>query len=221
VRILDDEKNEKQNKNKPQVEMGPNNELDENVVIGYMPGRKIENLKTIIGNNAKIRSGTVIYAGTKIGDNLETGHNCVIREENEIGNNMTIWSFSYIDWGCKIGDNVTLEEGVKIFERTTIGDNVFIAPHATLINSFHPKCVHEKQCLQGPTIKSGAKIGAGAIILPRVTVGENALIAAGSVVTKDVPANACVVGNPAKVVKNVEDLTCKTGLNPKKYPYRE
>jgi len=203
------------------IVIGENKEIEDNVTVGYIPSRKIENLETVIGSNAKIRSGTIIYAGNKIGNNLETGHNCIIREENEIGDNLKMWSFSYIDWGCKIGNNVTLEEGVKIFERTTIEDDVFIAPHATLINSFHPKCVHEKKCMQGPTIKKGAKIGGGVVILPRVVVGENALVAAGSVVTKDVPANACVVGNPAKVVKDVKDLECKTGINPKKYPYRD
>ena len=86
-----------------------------------------------------------------------------------------------------------------------------------LTNALHPLCPRGKECLKGPTIKRGAKIGANSTILPYLVVGEDALVGAGSVVVKDVPARAVVAGNPARVIKSIDELTCPLELIDKPY----
>ena len=83
--------------------IGPNLRADDGVILGYVPGRGIANTDLEIGANAQIRAGTIIYGGTTIGDDFETGHNVVIREENRIGDHVSIWNNTVIDYGCVIG----------------------------------------------------------------------------------------------------------------------
>lgn len=175
----------------------PKNEIDKTAIIGYKTSRKIKNHKLIIGKNAKIRSGTIIYEGSKIGNSLETGHNAVIREENIIGDHLSIWSNSVIDYGCKIGNNVKIHSNCYIAQFTNIEDDVFIAPGVMFANDRYPPSKN----LIGPTIKRSARIGINSTLLPGVTIGEYALIGAGSVVTKDIPPRAIAYGNPAEVKK--------------------
>jgi acetyltransferase-like isoleucine patch superfamily enzyme len=156
-----------------------------------------------IGPNAVIRAFTVIYVGSRIGSHLETGHGAVIREENRIGDQLSIWNHSTIDYGCVIGHRVRIHTGVYVAQFTTIEDDVFLAPGVMIANDRHPVC---RGCLQGPTIKRGARIGINATLLPAVVIGERALVGAGAVVTKDVPAGAVVAGNPARVVGDVDEL---------------
>lgn len=172
-------------------------QIDKTAIVGYKTSRSIKDRKLSIGKEAKIRSGTVIYEGSKIGDNLETGHNAVIREENVIGDNLSIWSNSVIDYGCKIGNNVKIHCNCYIAQSTIIEDDVFIAPGVMVANDRYPVTKN----FEGPVIKRGAKIGINVTILPGVTIGENALIGGGAVVTKDIPANAVAYGNPAEVKK--------------------
>jgi acetyltransferase-like isoleucine patch superfamily enzyme len=102
-----------------------------------------------------------------------------------------------------IGNNVTIKSGVQLWDGLRIEDNVFIGPNATFANDLFPRSrVYPDQLLQ-TVVKSGASIGANATILPGVTIGENAMVGAGSVVTKDVESGVVVIGNPAKFVRNV------------------
>lgn len=196
------------------VRLGPGHHIDAGVLLGYRTGRKIEVQDTVIGADARLRSGTVIYTNVKIGDHLETGHNVVIREESEIGDRVSIWNNTTIDYGCRIGNNVKIHTNVYVAQFTTIEDDVFLAPGVTIANDPHPICT---LCMEGPTIKRGARIGVNVTLLPRITIGENALVGAGSVVTRDVPPGAVVVGNPARVVKQVDEFECPLGLVDKPY----
>jgi acetyltransferase-like isoleucine patch superfamily enzyme len=191
--------------------------IDEGVTLGYQPSRAV-NQFLIIGPGARIRQGTIIYRGSRIGANLETGHNVLIREENEIGDDFRIWNNSVIDYGCRIGNNVKIHNKVYIGQFSTIEDDVFIAPGATFANDMHPGCPNSHECMRGPHIKRGAQIGINSTLLPKVVVGERSLIGAGSVVTKDVPAGVVVYGNPARVICKIEDLSCSSGLRDKPYP---
>ena len=181
--------------------------IDESVAIGYPTGRPIADRALRIGRDAHLRSGTVVYVGTTIGRGLQTGHNVVIREENSIGDNVGIWSNSVIDYGCRIGNNVKIHSNVYVAQFTTIEDDAFLAPGVTIANDMRPLCA---ECTHagGPTIKRGARIGVNVTILPGVTVGEYALVGAGSVVTKDVPPHAVVYGNPAQVHTTVDQIGC-------------
>ena len=190
---------------------------DKGVKLGYPSGRLARPLPLVLGDNARIRSGSVVYCGTVIGNDLETGHNVVIREENTIGDGFVIWNSSTIDYGCKIGNNVKVHCNCYIAQFTVIEDDVFIAPGVTIANDIHPGCKFSKKCMRGPVIKKGAKIGVNATILPFVTIGENSLIGSGAVVAKDVPKNSVVYGNPARVAKGIGELKCVTGLTDKPY----
>jgi len=205
----------------PEVNLGESCQIDKTASIGVKPAREIKSYNLIIGSGAIIRSNTVIYLGSTIGKNLETGHNVIIREENAIGNDVCIWSNSLIDYGCKIGNRVKIHSNVYVAQFTIIEDEVFIAPGVTVANDLHPGCPFSKKCLKGPTIKKGARIGAGVVILPYVTIGEKSLIGAGSVVVEDIPPESVVVGNPGRVIKNIYELSCQTGLTDKPYKKRK
>jgi len=190
---------------------------DPGVVLGYVPERQVECLELRICEGARIRSGTIIYAGSTIGTNLQTGHNVIIREQNKLGDNVSIWSNTVIDYGCKIGNGVKIHCNVYIPQFTTIEDDVFIAPGCTFANDVHPGCPSSRECMRGPVLKKGAIIGVDVTIVPKVIIGEHALIGSGSVVTKDVPPYSVVYGNPARVSRKTYELKCKSGLN--EYPY--
>lgn len=178
-------------------------EIDPQAIVGAVPGRKIEDTSLEIGPHANVRAFTVIYAGSRIGSHLETGHGAVIREENKIGDHLSIWSQSTIDYGCVIGSNVRIHTGVYVAQFTTIEDDVFLAPGVMIANDRHPIC---RECMVGPTIKRGARIGINSTLLPGVVIGEGALVGAAAVVTKDVPPGMVVAGNPARVMGEVEAL---------------
>lgn len=183
--------------------IGKGSSIDKNAIVGYKPARNVAVLKLVIGKNAVIRSGAIVYAGTSIGDNLETGHNVVIREENIIGSNLQVWSNSVIDYGCKIGNNVLIHCNCYVCQYTVIEDDVFLAPGVSLANDKHPI---NKAAMKGPIILNGARIGINSVILPGVRVGRNSTIGAGSVVTKDIPDRSVAFGVPAKVVCSIDKL---------------
>jgi acetyltransferase-like isoleucine patch superfamily enzyme len=179
-------------------------EVHPTAILGEVPGRFIASLALRVGSHAVIRAHSVIYAGCQIGSHLETGHGVVIREENRLGDHLSIWNNSTIDYGCIVGDRVRIHCNVYVAQFTVIEDDVFLAPGVMIANDRHPIC---KDCMKGPTIKRGARVGINATLLPEIVVGEEALIGAGAVVTKDVPAGAVVVGNPARIIGRAKDLT--------------
>jgi acetyltransferase-like isoleucine patch superfamily enzyme len=196
------------------VTLGDGHTVDAGVILGYRTGRRIKDFALRIGPGACIRAGTVIYGGTVIGSGLQTGHAVVIREENTIGDNLNIWNNSTIDYGCTIGSNVKIHCNVYIAQFTVLEDEVFLAPGVILANDPHPLC---GLCMRGPTIKRSARIGVNVTILSHLTIGEGALIGAGSVVTHDIPPHTVAYGNPARPVKHVDDLTCLFGYSEKPY----
>ena len=200
------------------VQLGDGAVIDAGVILGY-PSSRGEEHHLIIGPEARLRVGTVIYGGSSIGCNLDTGHNVVIREQNLIGDNFRIWTNSIIDYGCIIGDNVKIHSGVYVTQFTVLEDDAFLGPGVCLANDIHPGCPSALECMRGPLIKRGAQIGINACVLPRVTIGEYAVVGAGSVVTNDIPPGAVAYGNPARVIGRVEDIVCSTGLIDKPYSH--
>lgn len=170
---------------------------DDGVTLGYLAERLRERSPLIIGSHARIRSGTVIYEGSQIGDRFATGHGVVVREENLIGDDVSIWSHSVIDYGCRIGSRVLIHTGVYICQFTVIEDDVFLAPGVMLANDKRPI---DKSNLRGPRVCAGARIGINSTLLPGVVIGRGAMVGAGSVVTRDVPDGVTVYGNPARAV---------------------
>ncbi|TAH50738.1 MAG: N-acetyltransferase [Chloroflexota bacterium] len=177
------------------------------VIIGEPPrGKGSGELVTRIGARAVIRSHTVIYAGNVIGDDFQTGHGVLIREENEIGNNVSIGSHTIVEHHVKIGDNARLHSNVFVPEFSVLEENCWLGPNVVVTNARYPQSRGVKENLRGAHIKRGAKIGANATLLPGVVIGENALVGAGAVVTRDVPDGTVVAGNPARVIKTMYDI---------------
>ncbi len=213
------------NKVYPNVKIGKGKTIQPPCIIGKPPrGSKDGELKTAIGTYAIIRPFTTIYSGNKIGDNFQTGQGVSIRENNVIGDNVSVGTNTILEFGNKIGNNVRIHSGCFL-EMVTIEEDVFIGPNVVFTDDPHPmNCPRYKECLGGAVIKRLAKVGANSTILPGVVIGENALIGAGSVVTKDVPDNAVVVGNPARIIKYIKDLRCFKGFYTRPYswpPYKK
>lgn len=133
---------------------------------------------------------------THIGENTNIWQFCVVLSGAKIGNNCNICSHCFIENDVIIGHNVTVKCGVQLWDGMRVEDDVFIGPNVTFCNDRYPKSRNKNWKLEPVIIKKGASIGANATILPGVTIGENALIGAGAVVTKDVPAEVTVCGCP-------------------------
>jgi acetyltransferase-like isoleucine patch superfamily enzyme len=203
------------------IEVGKDLVIEDFVVLGKPPIRtKTSKMRLIIGDSSVIRSGTIIYTGNIIGNNFQTGDNARIREKNRIGNNVSIGAGSIIERDCVIMDNAKIHSGCFIPEYTIIKKNAWIGPGVIMTNVLHPPCpafkkhapIKGKKCCHGPTIEENAVIGAGAVILPAIVVGENSLVGAGSVITNDVPPNCLAFGNPARVIKKIEEIDCPPGF---------
>ena len=176
--------------------------IQENVIIGtpsreYLERDEGSYPETVVGKGAILRSGTVIYCDVTIGENFSTGHNVLIREQTTIGNDVLVGTNTVIDGYTKIGNRVILQSAVYIPLYTTIEDNVFIGPNAVFTNDKYPGIKGIQ--LKGPTLRKWATVGANCTILPGIEIGRGSLIAASSVVTKDVPAGKLAIGVPAVI----------------------
>lgn len=166
---------------------------------------------TQLGKRAVLRSHTVIYAGNVIGADFQTGHGVLIRESNQIGNHVSVGSHTMIEHHVRIADGVRIHSNAFIPEYTVIDQKAWIGPGVVITNAKYPGAKRTKEFLSGVVIGEGAKIGAGSVILPGVNIGKHSIVGAGSVVTKDVPPNIVVAGNPAHKLRHVKNLIFPDG----------
>jgi UDP-2-acetamido-3-amino-2,3-dideoxy-glucuronate N-acetyltransferase len=134
---------------------------------------------------ASLGPGTLVWTFATVGAGVQTGSHCAIG------------SAVYIGADSRLGDSVRIQHGVFLPNRSRVGDRVFIGPNATFTDDRHPVVNHPQYRAEPPIIEDDASIGAGAVVLPGVTIGRGAMVGAGAVVTKDVPPFAVVKGNPA------------------------
>jgi len=197
--------------------IGRNCTILENVTLGYPSGRILDEIAVAgarpesypyvgvrLGDDAVIRPGSTIYCDVVIGNALRTGHNALVRENTLIGDKVLVGTNVVIDGSCTIGSHVSIQSNVYIPTNTTIGDNVFLGPCSVLTNDKYP--IRVPYDLKGPVLHNGVSIGANATLLPGVEIGEGAMVAAGALVTKDVPPWKLAIGSPAKIIELPETL---------------
>jgi acetyltransferase-like isoleucine patch superfamily enzyme len=175
------------------AEVGPGADIDEGATVGYPYSEDAG--PAVIGSDARVRAGTIVYGDTEIGAGFVTGHDGLVREHTTIGEAVTLGTKTVIDGTSEIGSNVSFQTGVYVPTHTTIGSHVFIGPRAVLTNDMHPVRVEYDPA--GPQLDDHVTIGANATILPGLRVGEGAFVAAGAVVTEDVPPETLAIGAPA------------------------
>ncbi len=204
----------------PNVRLGEGCDLQAPCIVGKAPrGRVHGELELVIGDWAVVRPFTTIYAGSVIGARLQTGQCVSIREDNVFGDDVSVGTNAVLEFGNHIGHGARIHSGCFL-EMVTIEDEVFVGPNVVFTDDPHPMgCPRYKECKGGAVVRRQARIGANATILPGVEIGEGALVGAGSLVTKDVPAGMVVVGSPAKVVKAVADLECPPGWFERPYTW--
>jgi UDP-2-acetamido-3-amino-2,3-dideoxy-glucuronate N-acetyltransferase len=186
--------------------------IDDQAVLGKLPMRaassattkdaQLEPLK--VGDGSIVGTGVVLYRGLALGRKCLVADLATVREDVTIGDRTIVGRGVTVENECTIGKFVKLESECYITAYSTIEDRVFIAPGVITSNdNFVGRTEVRKKHFKGITVKKGARVGAGSVILPGKTIGEDALVAAGSVVTKDVPARKVVMGSPARVVRDV------------------
>jgi acetyltransferase-like isoleucine patch superfamily enzyme len=186
----------------------------EKTTIGFFPQRLIREFQqgkiespwvgldsTRIGDECIIRSGSVIYAGSQVENNVRVGHNVLIREKVTVGEGTTVGTGVIIDGNSSIGSRVSIQSNAYIPWNTHIENHVFLGPGCILTNDKY--IMRTAYDLHGPIIREGVSIGAGAIIMPNIEIGTEAVVGAGAVVTKNVPPKAIVFGVPAKIQDQV------------------
>jgi acetyltransferase-like isoleucine patch superfamily enzyme len=195
----------------PGISAGEGLEADRGVLLGYVPARESgrdadPGRELLLGARARIRSGSVLYRGARIGARFQTGHNVVIREDCTLGDDVCVWSNSVVDYGCRIGDRVKIHSNCYIAQFTEIGPDAFLAPGVMIANDLYPGQPGSAQAMSGPWIGAGAQIGVNVTILPYVRIGARCLVGAGATVVRDIPDGAVAFGNPATVRGNVGHL---------------
>ena len=166
--------------------------IDHNAEVGEL----------IIGDNSVIRSGSIIYSGSVIGNNFQTGHQVTIREKTVIGDNVSIGTLSDIQGNCTIGNYVRMHSNVHIGQLSIVDSFVWIYPYVVLTNDPTPP----SDKFIGVRVHPFAVIATGSVILPGIEIGQDSLVAAGAIVTKNVNDYAVVVGNPGKQISDVRKI---------------
>jgi len=152
-----------------------------------------------IADGAIVRDGAILCSGVSIGVNAIVGHNSILRASASIGDGTTISHLVCVERETKIGSNCRVSALTHLTGGMLIADDVQIGARVVTINDFDMNWPASSQSLTPPRILTGARIGSGVTLLAGVTIGEGSMIGAGSVVTKDIPAHALAVGNPAYI----------------------
>lgn len=208
------------------VEIGPFSIIHDNVVLGdrVKVGAYCElgvatplgdGTPLVIGHDALIRSHSVFYESSSFGSGLVTGHRVTVREKTLAGDGFQIGTSSEIQGDCSVGNYVRFQSNVFVGKKTIIGNFVWILPYVVLTNDPTPP----SNVMIGCTIEDFASIAAASVVLPGVTVGHHALVAAQACVTKDVPPHRVVAGVPAREIGDASSIKLRDGSGRPAYPW--
>jgi acetyltransferase-like isoleucine patch superfamily enzyme len=167
-----------------------------------------------LGPGTIVSTGAIVFAGSRLGARVIVGDQACVRERVEIGDDVVVGRGSLVENDTTIGALTRIQAEAYITAYSTLEDNVFIAPCVVTTNdNFMGRTEKRKTLMRGPTIRRGARVGGGAVLCPGVEIGEEAFVGAGAVVVRDVPPRVVVVGNPARVLRDVaeEELLAAEG----------
>ena len=193
--------------------LGEGVKVMENAVVGKQPAlsprstAKREPLSpTRIGDGAIVSTGAIVFAGSHVGARVILGDQSCVRERVTIGDDVVLGRGSLVENDTTIGAMTRIQAEAYITAYSTLEEHVFIAPGVVTTNdTFMGRTERRYELMKGPTIRRGARVGGGAVLCPGIEIGEEAFVGAGAVVTKDVPPRVIVVGNPARVLREVPD----------------
>lgn len=163
--------------------------------------------QVVLEQDCHIRSGTIVYSGVHFGAGAQTGHHVVIREDTSVGEGSVLGTGVKVEMGSRLGDHVLIETQAHVTGFMTIEDYVFVGPGCITTND--ERMLHRRagaaSALNGPLLRWGCRIGGGSVLLPGVTVGREAVVAAGSLVSRDIPDRTIAGGNPLRLLGPVGD----------------
>jgi len=195
------------------VELGDGVAIGDHAVVGKQPtlGRRSTATREelpplVVGEGSAILALAVVFAGTRLGRGVVVGDQACVRERCKLGDEVVVGRGSLVENDTTVGARTRIQANAYVTAYSTLEEDVFIAPGVVTTNdNFMGRTEARLAAMRGPTIRRGARIGGGAVLLPGIEIGEDAFVGAGAVVLRDVPARAVVVGNPARQIRTVPD----------------
>jgi acetyltransferase-like isoleucine patch superfamily enzyme len=195
----------------PGTVLGDGCRILDGAVVGKQPvlsprstARREELPPAELGPGTVVSTGAIVFAGTRLGARVVVGDQACVRERVEVGDDVVIGRGTLIENDTTVGAMTKIQAHAYITAYSTLEENVFVAPCVVTTNDdFMGRTESRHALVKGPTIRRGARVGGGAVLCPGVEIGEEAFVGAGAVVTKDVPPRVVVVGNPARVLRDV------------------
>jgi acetyltransferase-like isoleucine patch superfamily enzyme len=205
----------------PGTVLGEGCKVLDGAVVGKQPtlsprstAKREEQPPAELGAGTVVSTGAIVFAGARLGERVIVGDQACVRERVTVGDDVVIGRGSLIENDTTVGDSTKIQAMAYITAYSTLEEHVFIAPCVQTTNdNFMGRTEARRAQVEGPTIRRGARVGGGAVLCPGVEIGEEAFVGAGAVVVRDVPARAVVVGNPARVIREVpeEELLPRDG----------
>ena len=197
----------------PGTVLGEDVVIGDNAVVGKHPSlgarstAKVDDLAPlVVGDGSRILACAVVFAGSRLGSGVIVGDQACVRERCELGDGVIVGRGSLVENDTTVGARTRIQANAYVTAYTTLEEDVFIAPGVVTTNdNFMGRTEERLAQMKGPTVRRGARVGGGAVLLPGVEIGEEAFVGAGAVVLRDVPARAVVVGNPARRIRDVPD----------------
>jgi acetyltransferase-like isoleucine patch superfamily enzyme len=195
------------------VELGEDVFIGDYAVVGKQPvlgprstAAREELPPLVVGDGASILAGAVVFAGTRLGDGVIVGDQACVRERCQLADEVVVGRGAFVENDVTVGARTRIQANAYVTAYSLLEEDVFIAPGVITANdNFMGRTEKRHRLRQGPMIRRGARVGAGAVLLPGIEIGEEAFVGAGAVVLRDVPPRAVVVGNPARQIREVPD----------------
>jgi acetyltransferase-like isoleucine patch superfamily enzyme len=187
------------------VVIGDNAVVGKHPTLGARTTAKVEELPPlVVGDGARILACAVVFAGSRLGSGVIVGDQACVRERCELGEGVIVGRGSLVENDTTVGARTRIQANAYVTAYSTLEEDVFIAPGVVTTNdNFMGRTEERLAQMRGPTVRRGARVGGGAVLLPGIEIGEEAFVGAGAVVLHDVPARAVVVGNPARQIRDV------------------